>query len=695
MGKEKAIYAPGELDSVRKRLGNVSRDEAQRMSKVLGGKVGVERTAASKAAHMVPSKTAGAKTTNSSGAGSRSSSGPKIPKHRIELASDESSLLKNHSDSNIGIKNPDDDPSKAVRQSYIERLKMDDLAFKPDFDIKNLSQVVLSLCSFITRPADLVAPVFVTKRMNEYYKVLETLVISTRTLCPRNNLKRNEQIRKSSPFAYAVLDVIRYWNIARIASDMAKMQAHPRNVMVKDFTDILQAIYKPLFILENLNMDKHIKGSYKLLYKQLFIENPMDANKYQTLVKNSLFAFIMLRKDIHFRLYPLLMKLVSNKCIPYERFFVERKNCIMALLNVKESDRIAPVDVLAPPKQKFQHGEKAQSGTSDESAQIDAKNELEEVRRQALETEKKILEKGLSNLEIMFPEAGWDKLPDYPDLYPYFRGLLQMTKGYELMAPTDPMLQLSILARIIEELLIGMRSITFTPISGSEGGGKLDAEMADLINNWHDYVEDSLDKEYVPRLSEYCQVVSEFAGARTSPFARRILDEMYFVKRLYFFPHLHYAAQNSTTANAFQKKEVTPLYRQVRTLRTNLALVYGEIEKAVKASDTDTKAECEGIANPWKPYVFQVAGPISKRLDMLLGQQKRHNASLLLFTLSITTVLDYFLSNAHSWAYNPPATLVFRSIEGKGVVPQFGVDEKIDADAIFKRAIKERAAKKA
>jgi chemotaxis regulatin CheY-phosphate phosphatase CheZ len=682
MGKEKAIYAPGELEKVRGRLGDVNREEAQRMAKILGGEVGVERDAKNHALD----ESSGGKRSHSA---SKSAKSSKTPKRRIELASDEQSILKNPS--GVRIDNPDDDPSRPLTQSYSERFKMDKLASQPVFDIKTLSQTMQSMFSFITRPVDLVAPVFVTKRLNEYYKVIENLVVSTRTLLPRNNLKRNEQVRKASFFAYSVLDLIRYWNIERIAGDMAKMQAHPRSVKVKDFAGILQAVYKPLFILEDLSPDVHIKACYKLLYKQLFVENPAEASKYQDVVKNTLSAFVVVRKEIRFRMYPLLMKLVSNKCLPYEEFFAQRRNRIMALINFAETEKIAPVDMVVSPKKNFK-------SESEEQTVANVENDpLEDARKEAAAAEKKAVEKGLNYLEIMFPEAGWNKLPDYPDMYPYFRGILHMPKGWELIAPTDPVHQLIILARIIEELLIGLRSVTFTALPGeeeSEDGERLDEEMAAIINNWHDYIAASLDKEYISRLSEYCQVLAESSEARTSPFARRMVDEMCFAKHFYFFPHLHYTAQNSTTTNTFQKKETPPLYREVRKLRKNLTSIYEEIEKGMKAGGPEAGAKCGGIVNPWKPYVFHVAGPISKRLDALLGAKKRHNASLVLFTLSVTIVLDYFLNNASSWAYNPPKETLFRSIEGNGVAPQFGVDEKIDADAIFKWKLKERAAQK-
>jgi hypothetical protein len=42
--KPKAIYEPGELDKVRKNLGDISPEEAMRVANVLGGEIGIEKT---------------------------------------------------------------------------------------------------------------------------------------------------------------------------------------------------------------------------------------------------------------------------------------------------------------------------------------------------------------------------------------------------------------------------------------------------------------------------------------------------------------------------------------------------------------------------------------------------------------------------------------------------------------------------
>jgi hypothetical protein len=44
MAKDKRIYEPGELQRIRDRLGEISREEAKEMQEKLGGDIGYEKT---------------------------------------------------------------------------------------------------------------------------------------------------------------------------------------------------------------------------------------------------------------------------------------------------------------------------------------------------------------------------------------------------------------------------------------------------------------------------------------------------------------------------------------------------------------------------------------------------------------------------------------------------------------------------
>jgi len=697
--KEKAVYAPGELSRVREKLGDLNAEEAKKWAQKLGGRVGYERTEEQEKArqdsqHLVRRERVNVKI------GDRP--GYNVPKHRVELPSEAeisgetTSHKKAHRRKGLA---PDDDPSIPVKVSYWDRIKMDKYAGQPEFDIKSPAQVFLSMISLFADIPDNVSPVFVSRRMTEYYKKIEARVVSTRFMFPRNNLKRNEKMKKTAPLVYAILDVIRYWNIEKISADIARIQARPKSVRVSDCAEILRAIYRPLYVLELLDPDAHIRSAYKILYKLLYIENPIEAqDKFQELIRTTLTAFLEVRRDVHFLLYPLLMKCVSSKFVYYERFFIERKNRIMAFLNVTEADQINPAVII------HQENDKASENT-DEQPEEDEITELEQVpedmpeenpeevkiRQAEEEAEKKALDRGLQALEALFPKAGWDRLSVYPDLYPYFVEIFDLRRGIVNVAPTDPIQQILILMRILEELFFGLRYVSFGAIPDPSGKlEEVDSLLEEIINSWHRLLEISFEKEYLPRLLDYIRILEGSKEERTSSYTKKVVAELHWIKRFYFLPYYKF---ETLVPPPFQKRDITPVFKEITHLRKYLTMVAAGIEQGNKAGGAEKHAPCDGINNPWEPYVFQVPNPVSTRLDALLAPKLRNNAALVFYCLAVTTVLDYLVNNENSWAYSTPQPALFRSVNGEGLLPLTGVDDRIDADALFKQSIKQRQKK--
>jgi hypothetical protein len=697
MAKQKAVYAPGELAKVRGRLGELDLDEAKRMSQILGGEVGYERTDKQEASkHKSPRVRHETVEVNIGG---------RKPGRRVETveADGTEANFRKTRKKKAPKDDPADDPLVPVKSSYWERVKIDKYCGQLEFEIKSSSQVLVSMFSILNDPPDYVSPVFVNKRMNDYYKRIELLVTSVRSLLPRNNLKRNERFKKASPFAFSILDTIRYWNIDQISSNLSRIQARPRSARMADFTEILRDIYKPLYILEQLNPETHIKGSFKLLYKVLYLENPTEAKgKYQELIRNALLSYGIIRRDIRFQLYPLLLKLLSHCWLPYDVFFQERKNRIKNFLQVNERNRISS-------QMENASTDEEAAGIAEEAAQVAAAEdhpetqevfdestmdepltEEERVKKQVRESENKALERGLVSLEVLFPKAGWERIGLYPDLYPYFSDVFKLKKGVELIAPTDPLQQVYILIRIIEELFFGLRYTIFGVIMGPDGNPeRVDESINRIINNWQKLTETGFDKEYLPRLSEYCRLLENTAESRTSNFAKRLLNELHWAKRLYFLPYYKF---ESIMPPPFQKNSIEALYPEVRSLRRYLTAVAAGIEQGNKRGGAENHSPCDGIDNPWDSYVFQVPNPVSRRLDALLTPKKRNNASLIFFTLAVTVVLDHLLNDENSWAYGERTGFLFRSENSEGIRPLFGVDTKIDAEALFKQALKKRQA---
>jgi hypothetical protein len=581
------------------------------------------------------------------------------------------------------------------------------------FEIKSSMQVLKSVFSFFKEPVDYVNPRFVTKRMNEYYHKIERLVTSTRNLFPQSNTKRNNQLKRTSIFVYKVVDVLRTWEIESLASNIAELQARPRTAKVTDFAEILRGVFKPLYILEDLSVED-LKTAFKLVYKILYIESPMDAKeKYQDIIRNIIIYLTDVRRNVQFGLYPLLMKLISNRFIVYERFFIERRRRYMAFLNVNETHQLYASD-LSPQQidgldvetlQKNLNEQAADDVSKEESAPGEASegevegevkedpNDPKVIERKAREdagkAEQKALEKGVAALESLFPKAGWDKLEEYPDLYPYFANIYSLRGGYELIAPSDPVQQVAIIMNILDDLFIGLRYVNFGIISGSDGNQvRVVDEMSDILNSWRRYIEDSFSKDYLPRLNEYCRLLENSEDARTSPFGRKTINELHWIKRLYFLPYYKFESMGPPP---FPKTDIIPVYSMIRKIRKILTSVAMGIEQGVHAGGAAAKAACGGIHNPWEKYNYQIPNPVSRRMDVKFPPDKRINATLVFYTLSTVTVLDNIINNENSWAYKDRPGPLFRSVRNEGIIPVFGVNEKLDADKIFRESLKKQS----
>ncbi|WP_461251903.1 hypothetical protein, partial [Treponema sp. R8-4-B8] len=563
-----------------------------------------------------------------------------------------------------------------------------------------------SIFSFFREPVDYVNQRFVITRMNEFYNKIERLVNSTRSLFPKSNKKRDNQLKRASLFVYKVLDTLRGWDIETLAKNISELQSHPRSVTVQDFSDVLKGIYKPIFILDELNID-NIKAAFKLIYKILYLESPMEAkDKYQEIIRNIITSLIDVRKNVCFCMYPILMKLISDRYIVYERFFIERRRRFMAFLNVKDTDQLSPVD-LNPQQiesidvdalQKNANEEeptKNENGTAEEGDELqeegkdvpeDPKAAALRAKQEAERAERKSMEQGRTAMEVLFPKAGWDKMEEFPDFYPYFANVYNLKHGYELISPKDPLQYVSVLLHILDDLFIGLRYVNFNVITSADGTSvNVSDELADILNNWRSYIEDSFSRDYLPRLSEYCRMLENSKDSRLSPYARKTLNELNWIKRLYFLPYYKF---ESIGPPPFPKSDIISVYSEIRKLRKYLTAFALGIEQGVRAGGAAAKAPCRGVNNPWAPYNFQVPNPVSRRLDMMLAPEKRMNATLIFFSLSAVTVLDYIVNNENSWVYNEKGGPLFRSVNNEGIIPLFGVDNKLDADKIFKDSLK-------
>ncbi|MDR2521743.1 MAG: hypothetical protein LBC72_04215 [Spirochaetaceae bacterium] len=661
---DKPLYARGELDAVKKRLGPISDDEARKMQAILGGEVGKERSSVDEQPR--PAK--------------RQDAGGRKPARIVE-ALDTSPQREGDHAGGHGRK------VALERPAFSDRIKMDVLCGDHEFSIKTWLQVLISRFSFLRPPPDRVSAYFVRRVLVDYCNNLDYLVNETRMLFPRNKQALSEKVKSISSFSFTVLDTIRRWNIEAIHSEKNKLLRHAGNAYVSDFSLLLYHVYRPIYMLECLEVNPHIETVYNTLYRILFLENAStETEKKKHLIGKVISSFMFVCKDVRRRLYPLFLKTVSSKFYYYDDFFIECEENIESFLGVSKVDRIMPpADIIAGDIFSQENPE-----VSEEIADAGEVNALLDAEAGSApgfsETEQKAFDKGLDILNSLFPRAGFLSIYEFPDFYPYFADVKSLPKGAELIAPEDPCALVLILSSIIEELLYGFRKIRFTAIGGDAGRGSGDeanVSFDSLLDNWQKITNESFERQYIPRIQECTQLFQHATSQKKgSPYALKLRSAIHWTRKYFFFPYYVY---KDNTPPPFKKSDITALYPFVRQIRKSLSLLATEIGKAQKTGGREKLAMVEGIENPWDSYLFQIENPLSKRLNALLAKNQRDNVSLIFFTLAIVTVLDDIMNDERSFVYANDVPKLFRTGED-GETPVLWVAKAQDTFQMFKES---------
>jgi hypothetical protein len=570
---------------------------------------------------------------------------------------------------------------------------MDAQEAEAEFKIKTWTQAFRSRLAFFKTPPDVVSRFFVTVKMDDYFLPLKKLVNKTRLVFPRNNADRNRKLKEASPFAFSVLDVIRYWDVEKISSLLSRLQSHPRSVVVSDFKEIIKAFYRPLIILESLEPEIHLAQAVKDL-GGMFRDMPQGETGV-TINKKTQDEIVLLfnevNEDTSYRLYPLLMKFVSDVYLPYGAFFPEREEEIRAFLGVTPEEIIQPVNPANTRNTRTAGNAGAEENSAEDAplgtdnAPLGTDNPDKPEEPPVLPHDKPhAVQRGLDVLEQLFPEAGWDRLDTFPDIYHYFAKTLSFKRNEDIIDPENPMLQALVLIRILEELFYGFRFISF-----NETGFDL-VEFLGIIDEWHTLIENGFERLYLSRLAEFAKLFYTPLEAKQRIYAMKVREELNWTARLFLFPLLKIDMFSQTLAH---KKDIIPAFPKIRAARQDFTIIADEIDKAMRAGGPSTGARCAAINNPWDKYVFQVENPLSRRLNALLDKEHRTNVSLIYYTLSVLSVLDYFVNNANSWAYKTNTAKLFRSSDADGLVPETPHDKTIDADSIFNRNLEKRRAR--
>ena len=289
--------------------------------------------------------------------------------------------------------------------------------------------------------------------------------------------------------------------------------------------------------------------------------------------------------------------------------------------------------------------------------------------------------KGLDLLERIFPSAGWDNLGK-EDLFPYFQPLYQFNDGFNLISPRNPIQVTIVLVRILEDFFQACRHINFT-LDKDPDFESFEDNLSDVFSEWSLYREVLFDKDYLSELKEYVNQIYSEANFKKLPYAIKKLSNMQWQIKNMILPHLSFDLVFMERPN--KDGTYKPLQIRIEYLKAIFSTLIAQVEGVSKT--------VSGAPNILERYHFDIPNVVSKRIDVLLGGKKSKNGTnlnLLKYTLSIICVLDWWINNENSPAYEVDNEIPYRISLDDGA-PIFSVPLRSDQNNLFIKSVKARA----
>lgn len=632
-------YHPGELDKTRSRLGPLSREEAEEMSRRLGGEVGVEKDRPEIEDSYRKLR-------------DRFYEGKMVRRSRISGASGRQGGGERFgSSARIRLEIPE--------RSYSQRWKLWFFASRPEFGIMKRSRAWLALWPF-AKPSELIHPAFIMGSGDIFYRHVETFVLALRGILRKVDKNRVHQLRNS--LYRQIAETIKDWEIEAMHRELARLQTHPRSTESREIASVLFYLYRPLIILSRLD-PKNIQRAMRHLFDLSILELPkrnLEADRLRRYYIAASEELDYLFRTLPLRCYPLLLLLFSPEVSSYRELIEGESEGLLHFF------RLQPEDIIEAPKipdpedgaadaeaAEAEEPEKADDGEPGGEGEEEQGSGSEDPAEKAYPTIS--YRRSLFMLERLFPGSGWISLEDRPDLYPYFEPVLKLPQGSGMVPPGDPLQYVIILTSIIAELFYGFRGADPGVIIDGEGNPLNAKEAFDTIGSkWHQFLDELLEKQYLGTLRDYCRNIERSYDFVLSEYGRRMEADLLFLRQRFFFPGLQLSI---------------PKYLQPRKL-PSLPKYYRTVEELKEVLQWMNEGEGWSTGNRGIHYAFPVENSLSRRLSSLLDFEGKSKTleELARYALAAVMVLDHILKQEG----DAPSPL-YRHVDQREDLPVYAV----------------------
>lgn len=645
-----ADWEPGTLDKTRKNIGDISAHEAADMAKKLGGQVMYEKTSsAASASSSSSAKTgrivrassngtgAGGNSGNASGnagSGNGAGSAGNGPKHRMK-------------------EELPDIPKKV--NAAIDRLMM-----SPAYKIKQNYGFFNFVRTLQKNGTERVNPDFYNYAIRQMLEHIENFVTVIKTLIQMSPATYKTKIASGTDVKFKFLRLVAGWTLQSVKSEYDRIMEGSGPYVVADFIPFVRAIYKQLIVVYYYGNNK-IPKLLKEIYSDEAAYPDAPKEKLSNMAKQAITEWLYIDTEIIKKLYPMLMRMCSDTYEEYPGFFNAKVGNVLKFLGLHKFDLLLPEKPKEEaPKEPVKKVQPPQKGVKDSTVLA-----------------------GLKLLDQLFPKAGFDKLDEHPDMFPYFQPLYKYDDGFNMLSPENPLQVIVVLQHIIEDCFQGCRNMKFVE---AEQQKKTDESIQLILNEWSAYREDTFERLYCPPLIDLVNSIYSQSDFEKSHIGKRTITSLLWQVTYHFMPNFKF--EQLILEHPTDESKYKPMFHRTDYARKYLTLVVNQCDAAAK-----TKGNVPLLENPWEHYRFDVPNEVSKRLDVLLGGKNHSanttatNANLLKYTLCFISVLDWYINNPDSPAYTTDPMHIYRVSESDGK-PLFSVEVRSDQNKLFADAIR-------
>ena len=645
--KPEAKWEPGTLDNTRRNIGPIDETEAKRMMQKLGGEVFTEKSVPIDYSALPKSKQYSKRVVGrpASSIASQTSKTDIPAGGKIGFATKEKPVKY----ASLPELNPKE-------RALMDRIMMsDDYKIKPNYGIFNFVR------KFKKNGNESVRKGFVEYNLQKHVDHFQEFITTVKSIIQISPDTYKSKILSAGEDKFRFLKMVGAWTTKDIKKCLFDLQ-DAEEVTVAMMVPFVKEMYRNLIKIYYLG-ELRISNFFKDIYTDLTKYPKFDLKKAQLLSKTGINEWFYLYSQIIKGLYPLLMRMSSNKFEYYPDFFTAQTSNILSFLELTKFDLLLP------------------NKKSEKSAETkpEEKTEEEETEEKKEENQKSdLVNAGLKLLDTFFPDAGFDRLETLPDMYPYFQPFYEFRDGYNLLAPENPLQITVTLLRITEDIFQGLRNVVFSE-EKEEYLSNEGEKLSTVLGEWSLYREVLFERDYADQITDFVNNEYSQTDYKSTLFGKKLITSMLWQTKYNFLPYFEF--EQLLLEKPKNDSQYRPMCIRVGFLLKFFTTLSRNID-AAKGQGT-----VMGIQNPWDKYQFDIPNVVSKRMDVLLGAKKMTdsaatNANLIKYSLMVIAVLDWWVNNPSSPAYSTDPNKIYR-INREDGAPEFSVPTRTDQNKLF------------